>query len=400
MAEQPKPHSSGSVTPVIVMPGASTLTRILVPLACFVIVVAGMKAAASIVVPFLIAVFLAVIAAPALFWLKKKRISTVPAILIISLIILICGLLAGTLLATSIANFTLEVPAYQEKLQEWIDSLSDPNEILQGIYPEPSEESPAVPPPQEGTNSEFKIKMRRHLHEYISESRESIRQYVNAGRIIGIFGDMLTQVGGILANGFMIYVTMVFILLEASVLPSKIKAALKNSPETYQNLSKVGDNLNRYMVLKTLLSLATGVLVAAWLMLLGVKYAVLWGLIAFLLNFIPNIGSIIAAIPAIILTLLQLGPVSALLTAAGYLVINIAIGNFIEPRLMGQRLGLSTLVVFLSLIFWVLGPVGMILSVPLTMLFKIVLQSREDTRWIALLLGGEQPSNADIKPKT
>jgi predicted PurR-regulated permease PerM len=125
------------------------------------------------------------------------------------------------------------------------------------------------------------------------------------------------------------------------------------------------------------------------LLILNIDYALLWGLLAFLLNFIPNIGSIIAAIPAILLSLIQFGPGIAIITSVGYLVINFVFGNVLEPRMMGKGLGLSTLIVFLSLIFWgwILGPVGMLLSVPLTMVVKIALDSSDDTRWIATLLG-------------
>ena len=125
------------------------------------------------------------------------------------------------------------------------------------------------------------------------------------------------------------------------------------------------------------------------LALIGVDYPVLWGALAFLLNFIPNIGSIIAAVPPVLLALIQLGVAQAALVAGGFLVINMAIGNFLEPRYMGQGLGLSTLVVFLSLVFWgwVLGPVGMLLSVPLTIAVKIALEVRPDTRWMAIMLG-------------
>lgn len=121
----------------------------------------------------------------------------------------------------------------------------------------------------------------------------------------------------------------------------------------------------------------------------GIDYALLWGVLAFLLNFVPNIGSIIAAVPAVLLALIQLGPFSALMTAMGYLIANMVMGNIIEPRYMGKGLGLSTLVVFLSLVFWgwVLGPVGMLLSVPLTMLMKIALESSDETRWLAILMG-------------
>jgi len=146
------------------------------------------------------------------------------------------------------------------------------------------------------------------------------------------------------------------------------------------------------MVIKTLISLATGILIAFWLFILGVDYPILWGFLAFLLNYIPNIGSIVAAIPAVVLAIIQLGFGSAVLVAAGYIVVNFVIGNVIEPRLMGRKLRLSTLVVFLSLIFWggLLGLVGAILSVPLTMALKFAFESSESTRWIAVLLGSEK----------
>ena len=139
--------------------------------------------------------------------------------------------------------------------------------------------------------------------------------------------------------------------------------------------------------------MAPGVAVWLWLWLLGVDYPILWSLLAFLLNYVPNIGSIIAAVPAVLLALVQLGPGSALWAAAGYLATNVVFGNILEPRFMGRGVGLSPLVVFLSLIFWgwVLGPVGMFLSVPLTITAKIALAASDDTRWAAVLLGtGEE----------
>jgi len=148
------------------------------------------------------------------------------------------------------------------------------------------------------------------------------------------------------------------------------------------------------MAIKTLISLGTGILAGIWLMAMGVSYAILWGMLAFFLNYIPNIGSIIAAIPAVILALIQFGIIKAAVVGVGYLVINTLMGSVIEPRFMGKELGLSTLVVFLSLLFWgwVLGPIGMLLSVPLTMMAKIALDNREETRWIAILLGPDLSS--------
>ena len=140
------------------------------------------------------------------------------------------------------------------------------------------------------------------------------------------------------------------------------------------------------------MSLITGTLVALWVTLLGIDFPLLWGLLAFLLNYIPNIGSILAAVPVMLLALVQFGVGSALLVAVGFLAINMVMGNLIEPRVLGHGVGLSPLVVFLSLVVWgwVLGPVGLLLSVPLTMTLKIALESSDETRWLAILLGPER----------
>ena len=198
----------------------------------------------------------------------------------------------------------------------------------------------------------------------------------------------------LLANGFLIMLTVIFILLEAPTIPDKWRAAHRNSPRqnTDESLARFRDaveNVNHYMAIKAFTSLLTGLLISATLWFIGVDYPLLWGVMAFLLNFIPNIGSIIAAIPVVLLALVQLGVGACAFTALGYLIVNIAIGSALEPRMMGRGLGLSTLVVFMSLILWgwVLGPVGMLLSVPLTIALKIALDSDPNTRWMAVMLG-------------
>jgi len=218
---------------------------------------------------------------------------------------------------------------------------------------------------------------------------KQILQYFKPDSAMKIVGDLLSQLGNLMTKGFLIFLTLVFILLEASGFEVKLRNALRNPNQSLQKLSKITRDVKMYLAVKTAISLVTGTLAAILLMIVGVDYAVFWGLLAFILNFVPNIGSILAAIPPILLALIQLTPGSAIIVTIGYLVINVTLGNFLEPRLVGQRLGLSTLVVFLSLVFWgwVLGPVGMLLSVPLTMTTKIVLQSNDDTRWIAIMLG-------------
>ncbi|MHC5083415.1 MAG: AI-2E family transporter [Planctomycetota bacterium] len=397
--------------------GLPAPSRFLITIAAFVVVVAGMRAAVQIIVPFLMSVFLAIIATPALFWLKKKGIGTGFAILLVSLIILMVGLLVGTILTSSITDFTKDLPQYATKLEKDLNGLEQKwnawlDKIQKEFHKDDDKEKETAKDEELAEQLNTELSESKQIPETVpieippAESVQqadpeqdetppsfSISQVFDTGKAIQMMRDLLSQLGSIVTNGFMIYLIMVFILLEASILPGKIKATMQNNPETFENLSTIADDMKQYLAMKTLLSLATGVLIAVWLIILDVKYPIVWGLIAFLLNFVPNIGSIIAAIPACLLALVQLGPTTAGMAALGYLVVNVVIGNLIEPRLMGQRLGLSTLVVFLSLIFWgwILGPIGMLLSVPLTMTLKIALQSHPDTRNLAILLSSQSP---------
>jgi predicted PurR-regulated permease PerM len=184
----------------------------------------------------------------------------------------------------------------------------------------------------------------------------------------------------------MIIVTVVFMLMEISQFTKKLEKANSKSLNSFIAIS---DNIKHFILLKSMTSAATGIIVTVGLKFFDIHYAMLWGLVAFMLNFIPNIGSIIAAIPAVLMALVQYDVGTALAVTGLYVAVNVTIGSILEPRIMGQELGLSTLVVFLSLIFWgwLLGPVGMLLSVPLTIMVKIVLDAQEDTRWISTLLG-------------
>jgi predicted PurR-regulated permease PerM len=162
---------------------------------------------------------------------------------------------------------------------------------------------------------------------------------------------MLSNASGVLAMGLLVLLAVMFMLAEAPSLRTKMRVAFKPSPEAEARILRLFERLNRYMSIKTLTSLATGVLIWGWLTFLGVDFAPLWGVLAFLLNFVPTVGSIIAAVPPVLLALVQLGFQEALLAAVGFMVVNIGIGNFVEPRVMGRGLGISTLAVFISLLF-------------------------------------------------
>ncbi len=218
--------------------------------------------------------------------------------------------------------------------------------------------------------------------------RELIMSQFDPAQIISLGARMAHSVSQILSNTTLILLTVVFILLEASTFPSKLRKAFGPALDTQQRYHQIIVSIRSYLVIKTALSLLTGVLIAGWLWLFGVPYAGLWGMLAFLLNYIPNIGSIIAAVPALMVAWLDLGLLPCLACGIGFIAVNMGIGNFLEPRIMGRGMGLSPLVVFCSMVFWgwALGPVGMLLSVPLTMAVRVALDGFEDTRWLAILL--------------
>jgi len=342
----------------------NSMTRLLVSAAAFVVVVAGMKAAKSIIVPFLISAFIAIISAPPLFWLRRKRVPGALALLIVFGGILLAALLVSAVVGTSLDGLVKALPDYQARLQEQVGSS------LAAL-------------------KELGIPVRTDV----------VMKSLNPAAAIQFAATLLKGFGGILTNAFLILMTVVFILLEAGGLPGKIRKAIPEVEESMDRFQQVADNVNRYMVIKTLVSLLTGVAVFMMLWLTGVDFAVLWGLLAFLFNYVPNIGSIIAAVPAVLLAVIAPGGAAPLIAALGYVAINVVVGNILEPRFMGRGLGLSTLVVFLSLVFWgwVFGPVGMLLSVPLTMTVKIALDSNEETRWLAVLMGPEVHVAGDDK---
>ena len=331
--------------------------RVLISVAAIVIIIAGIYLAQSVVVLFLVSFFLASLGIPSLLWLKEKHIPSGFAVFIVMAVMIIILLMIGAQIGSSFSTFLSELPLLQSRIREQVSELTA---II--------------------SSKEFVVNEKFFL------------EYVNPEAIMKLTANLLTGLSSILSDLVLILLTVTFILLEASSFPIKLRSILGDPKQKFPQFTKFIDDMKRYMVIKTLISLATGILIAFWLYILDVDYPILWGFIAFLLNYIPNIGSIVAAIPAVILAFIQYGIGSAIMVTAGYIVVNFIIGNVIEPRLMGRKLGLSTLVVFLSLIFWgaLLGLVGAILSIPLTMTLKFAFESGESTKWIAVLLGSEK----------
>lgn len=328
-------------------------SSIILSAAAFVIVIAGVKSSASIIIPFLLAIFIAILSAPLMTWLTRHRVPQAVSLLIILIGFLLVGSLLATFVGKTITAFYQDVPLYEDKLQALVDQSVA---WLQA--------------------------------QGIDISDNVLREYVNPGAVMTMVANVFNGIGGVLANTFLILFTVIFILLEASGFPAKLRKAFGDNTDATKHFARFSKLVQKYLVIKTSVSVMTGATIGIALAIIGVDYAAMWALVAFLLNYIPNIGSMIAAVPAVLVALIQLGVGEALLTASVYVVANTFYGNIVEPKMMGRSLGLSTLVVFLSLVFWgwVLGPVGMLLSIPLTMVVKIALEVNGRTRWVATLL--------------
>jgi predicted PurR-regulated permease PerM len=326
--------------------------------AAVVVIVIGLQMAKDLLVPFLVAAFLALITVRPMLWMQRNRVpSILAALIIVSLIMLIIAVV-GTVVGSSIADFTAALPAYQERLDVIVEGFV--NLVARAFRSE--------------------------------DALSSVSDMIDPGWAMGLAATLLNSLTDVLTNIFLIVFTMIFILLEASTVETKVAAAFGRSTQSLKRPRVFLANLGRYLGIKTVVSMATGLTAGVLTWMIGLDFPLLWGMLAFLLNYVPNIGSIIAAVPAVLMALVQLGPGGAGATAIGFVGINIVFGNIIEPRLMGYGVGLSPLIVFIGLVFWgwVFGPVGMLLSVPLTMTLKLALESDKRTRWIAILIGSER----------
>ncbi|WP_417578902.1 AI-2E family transporter [Nitrincola sp.] len=334
----------------------------LVGLAGVVVLLAGLKAAEAIVIPIMLALFIAIISTPFLRGLTRRGVPSYMAVLIVLFVLIIFGGALGMIVSQSIDSFLTRMPQYQERLQtltvDWLPYLERWD---------------------------------------IPVNRDMVMNHFNPSQVMGLVGTTLSGIGSLLTNLFLVIFIVIFILLEEAGFGDKVKAALPNAEKSIRDAQGFMKQVNQYLMIKTTISFITGALVTLWLWWLDVDFPVLWGLIAMLMNYIPNVGSLIAAVPAVLLALVQLGVTEAMFVVAGYIAVNMVMGNLIEPRFMGRGLGLSPLVVFLSLILWgwLFGPVGMFLSIPLTMIVKIALEQNEGTRWVAILLGNEVPNTSE-----
>ncbi len=341
----------------------------LLTIAAVVIIIAGLRQADTLLPPFLVAVLLSVLVAPVVLWLEARRIPA-PLAVTIALVFVFAALVGfGALLTTAFAGYEEALPGYRSAMTQRTTSA---------------------------------LVWSRERGVPIDSSQ--IAAILHPERFLELSMNFLGGLVGAASNTALVLLTMMFVLLEATTFPKKIRSAIEDPGDDLGHWKSMLIEIQRYLAIKTIVSLVTGATATLLLWVLDVDFPLLWGMVAFLLNYVPTVGSIIASIPAVITAMIQpdLGIGVAALVALGYVVINTVFGSIIEPQLMGRRLGLSPLVVFVSLAFWlwVWGPIGGLLSVPLTIVVRLVLERSEELHWLSVLLGSSsEPEVAPPPPR-
>lgn len=336
--------------------------RILVTIAALVVIVAGISAARSILVPFFFAAFVSVLSYGVFFRLRRFGLSSFLSSVVILAMLIVMILSLIYMVQTAISQFGASISALQDQFF-----------VIQANL--------------DATLTDLGVPI---LSEVLRES-------FDFQRAMQFFLSILSAMGNMLTYALLVLAMVLFILMEAAHFPEKLQEAFREPGPIKEFIRNINRSIEQYFFLKTVLNAASGFFVGLWAMLFGVEFAILWGLLTFLLNFIPYFGAIIAAVPVVGFALLTVGWFPAVMMIAAFVLLSLVIGNFIEPRYMGRGMDLSILVIFISMLFWgwILGPLGMIFTVPLTVAIKFVLEIDERTRWISVLLSAGPP--ADVK---
>jgi len=403
--------------------------RLLFSLACVVIIVAGLKASGRLFVPVMLGVFLAMLSLPILNWLHGRgipRMLAVIATVLIDLLFLfvVVFLLSGVVgdlqsKSTEYAErFRRQAAAFSESMDRQLErlggfwtragmDLSDESEKKDeaGTSAEPPATIPVIGPRTTVdtlSRPPGSPEMAIVLDTSIPTFRELFERYWDSTRVVGMIGqvDLVGRFTSFASQSVFALIVMIFLLAESDRYAQKVIEVRREGGPDLSRFQRTSRDIQKYLAIKTVASATTGFLAAISCYFFKVDFPLLWGLVAFLFNYVPAIGSIVAAIPPVLLALILHGFWPGVGVLACYLVINFMIGNFLEPIFMGERFGLSTVVVISSVLFWgfIWGPVGMLLAVPLTMIVKVMLDNSTEFRWISALIGKSQGDEGEERP--
>ncbi|NWK54686.1 AI-2E family transporter [Verrucomicrobiaceae bacterium N1E253] len=328
-------------------------------LASAVVVVSGLHLARNFFIPVSLAFFLAAVSFPIMNWLREHKVPRIFAVLITVLVVF-----------AFLTGFIIGAAMLINDLSEG-DRLETYGRKLYGVA----------------------LDTGAKLEEWqVENAQEEIKKFLTADKIVDFFKgnitSLLARVFDTFQVSFIVLILLVFMLGEARIFSRRFEAIVEARGPNLQRMLSATRDIQKYLGIKTLISIATGVLAGLLCWAAELDFPLLWGLLAFALNYIPAVGSIIAGVPPMLLALLTHDVRHAIAVACGYLVINGFLGNFMEPALLGRRFGLSTVVIVISVLFWgfLWGPVGMLLAVPLTMMIKVALDNTYELRWLGVAI--------------
>lgn len=351
--------------------------KVLLSLACVVVIVAGLRAASEMLIPIILGLFLAVLSLPILNWLDQRGVPR-PIAVILTILFDLLILFGLVFVASGV------IPEFQGKRLEYA-------ELLRARVGSFSAWADAQLMSLSGFADKFGEKTGSDTKQQIWTFNELFNRYWDTKLIIDFIGqtEVVGRLTALMSRSFFVLVIMTFILAESGRYPGKLRQVIRAKGPDLRRFRNSSMEIQKYLGIKTAVSMVTGFL--AWLVctLFEVDFPVLWGLVAFTFNYIPAIGSILAGMPPVMLALILHGIWPAVGVMVCYLAINVALGNFLEPMVLGNRFGISTVMVILSVLFWgfVWGPVGMFLAVPLTMMVKVMLDNSNDFRWLSVMMG-------------
>jgi AI-2 transport protein TqsA len=363
-ASEPVDDRSGIGETITTALRRPSILRVMLGLAALVVVFVGMRLAAPILNPILFSVVLALLFSPIYAWLRRRRVPTPLAlvIMLVGLSVLFMGIFL--IMGISIARFSGDIATYTGKLNVQVGNVQD-------------------------------------LAKSLGLSDVNIRDAVKPSALAGAIGSVLAGVADFLSNLFLILVIVLFLLAEGPTMMERLRSSAGRDHPQVERLTVFGRNVVRQLGLRAIVNLVTGAGVTILMFVLGVDFPLMWGILTFFLSFIPWIGLPLAVAPAVVLALAEHSIERALLVIAGVIVINILAENALSPMLMGRGLSLSPTVLFLGFIFWawLLGGPGAFLAAPLTIFLVLMLETFPETRWLAAVMGMSAPDSDSPAPE-
>lgn len=331
------------------------------------IVLLAMRTASDILSPILLAMVLAITASPLLYWFKKRGAPDWLALILTAAFVVVLILGIVWLVGLSVQNFGEKLPAYEQRVEEIKQTLGS-------------------------TLTNLGVDVENLKADQLTAPEELL------GVAAGFAGGIVSG----LSNWGLILLTSAFFLVEATIMPRKVQSVAEDDDPDVLQVLHLNVNLRQYMAINAGVGLLAAIINVILLAIIGVDFALLWGVLSFFMSFVPNVGFIISVIPPAIMALIQFGFTEMIIVIVAYIIINFLVDNVIKPRFIQESVNISATVTFLSLILWgwVLGPIGAILAVPMAIVVQSILDRREETRWMAYMMGsGSEPYEPEREPE-